>query len=157
MKKTIWPGTITGYLILIIFISLLPAIPCSAQSRPVNYKLEVELLPPTASLLGRETIVWTNLSQDYIPDMYFHLYWNAFKNELSTLAREARQERYFKRYRTKEEEWGWIKITSLTTADGQDLLTSAAFISPDEPANPHDQTVLRIILPEPRWSPGQFH
>ena len=124
MKKTIWPGALTSYLILVISISLLPAIPCPAQPRPVNYKLEVELLPPAASLLAKETLVWTNLSQDYIPDMYFHLYWNAFKNELSTLAREARQEKYFKRYRTKEEAWGWIKITSLTTADGHDLLAS---------------------------------
>ena len=154
MKKTIWPGALTSYLILVISISLLPAIPCPAQPRPVDYKLEVELLPPTASLLAKETLVWTNLSQDYIPDMYFHLYWNAFKNELSTLAREARQEKYFKRYRTKEEAWGWIKITSLTTADGHDLLASATFISPDEPPNPHDQTVLRIILPEP-LGPGQ--
>ena len=154
MKKKIWPKAITMYLILVISISLLSAIPGSAQPRPVNYQLEVELLPLTASLLAKETIIWTNLSQDYISDIHFHLYWNAFKNELSTLAREARREKYIKRYRAKEDEWGWIKITSMTTADGQDLLPSAAFISPDEPPNPHDQTVMRVLLPEP-LAPGQ--
>jgi hypothetical protein len=154
MKKKIWLKAITRCLILVISISLLSAIPGSAQPRPVNYQLEVELLPLTASLLAKETIIWTNLSQDYISDMHFHLYWNAFKNELSTLAREARREKYIKRYQAKEDEWGWIKITSMTTADGQDLLPLAAFISPDEPPNPHDQTVMRVPLPEP-LAPGQ--
>lgn len=122
--------------------------------RPVKYDLKVELLPETHTLQASETIVWTNLTQDYVPDIQLHLYWNAFKNELSTVARESRMEKLFKRYRVKKDEWGWIKITSMTTADGQDLMPAASFISPDEPPNPFDQTVLRVVLPQP-VAPGQ--
>jgi len=124
------------------------------DERQVKYDLSVELLPATQTLQAKETIVWTNLTRDYIPDIQLHLYWNAFKNELSTLAREARREKLFKRISLKKGEWGWIKITSLTTGDGEDLMPAASFISPDEPANPEDQTVLKVGLPEP-IRPGQ--
>ncbi len=125
-----------------------------AQERRLSYEIKVELFPETAMLHGQETIVWTNTTGDYIPDIHLHLYWNAFKNEQSTLAREARREKMFSRYRAGKDAWGWIKITSLTTTTGKDLLPAASFISPDEPHNPHDQTVLRVELPEP-LAPGE--
>ncbi|MDD8019625.1 MAG: M1 family metallopeptidase [Acidobacteriota bacterium] len=153
MKRKNWSKAGVKYFLflMILFLSVIPGL---AQERPVHYNLEVELLPETASLQAKETIVWTNLSRDYVPDIHLHLYWNAFKNELSTLAKEAGQDKILKRFRIKKDEWGWIKITSLTTADGQDLLPAAVFISPDQPPNPHDQTVLRVVLPQP-LAPGQ--
>ncbi len=126
----------------------------SLSERPVQYDLKVELFPETRMIKAEETIIWTNQTMDYVPDLQLHLYWNAFKNEKSTLAKEARREKLFSRYRVKKDEWGWIKITSLTTGSGQDLMPAASFISPDEPPNPDDQTVLRILLPEP-VAPGQ--
>ncbi|MCX8160480.1 MAG: M1 family metallopeptidase [Candidatus Saccharicenans sp.] len=125
-----------------------------AQERPLSYDLKVELLPESATLQGKETIIWTNRSSDYIPDLQFHLYWNAFKNELSTMARESARERTISRYRPKKDEWGWIKLVSFSTGSGLDLMPAATFISPDEPHNPDDQTVLRVELPEP-LAPGQ--
>jgi hypothetical protein len=139
---------------LIFFFFLSTKLFPMSNEPPVKYDLSVELLPATQTLQAKEIIVWTNPTQDYIPDIQLHLYWNAFKNELSTLAREARREKLFKRYRVKKGEWGWIKITSLTTADGHDLMPAASFISPDEPVNPDDQTVLKVDLPEP-IGPGQ--
>jgi len=147
MERKKRPRVIACYLFLPV-ISFLFVIPCPAQQRPLNYYLEVELLPESASLQAKETLVWTNLSHDYVHDIQLHLYWNAFKNELSTLAREASQEKLFKRFQAKKDQWGWIKIISLTTGEGQNLLPAAAFISPDDPPNPHDQTVLRVVLPE---------
>jgi hypothetical protein len=153
MKKRNKSKTIPAclFISILLFPGLIPGL---AQERPVIYNLAVELLPETASLQAKGTIIWTNLSHDYVPDIHLHLYWNAFKNELSTLVKEASQEKLFRRFKAEKGEWGWIKITSLTTSDGQDLLPAAVFISPDEPPNPDDQTVLRVVLPQP-VAPGQ--
>lgn len=142
------------FLIIFIFVLYLPLqlLAINAE-RPVKYDLKVELLPETQSLQAREILTWTNLSQDYVPDMQLHLYWNAFKNELTTVARESKWDNLIKRYRLRKDEWGWIKIISLTTADGQDLLPAASFISPDD-HNPFDQTVLKVTLPRP-VAPGE--
>jgi len=139
---------------LVFFLIITVRLFSMDNERPVKYDLKVELLPENQALQAQETIVWTNQSHDYVQDIQFHLYWNAFKNELSTVAKESRMEKVFKRYRVKKDEWGWIKITSLTTAEGQDLMPAASFMSPDEPANPDDQTVLRVVLPRP-VAPGQ--
>ncbi|MDI6850063.1 MAG: M1 family metallopeptidase [Candidatus Saccharicenans sp.] len=153
MKKIkIRLGTKAFLVLTALFFGLILA--GRAQDRHLVYDLKVELLTETAMLNGQETIVWTNITRDYVPDIWFHLYWNAFKNELSTMAQEARREKMFSRYRAGKDDWGWIKITSLTTASGKDLMPAASFISPDEPHNPHDQTVLRVELPEP-LAPGQ--
>ncbi|MGB9836513.1 MAG: M1 family metallopeptidase [Candidatus Saccharicenans sp.] len=145
-----------GFCFFLALVSLNSAIQAANQqmAKPVKYQISAELLPETHMIKARETVTWTNLTQDYVPDLQFHLYWNAFKNELSTLALEAKRERLFRRYRPKEDKWGWIKILSMTTASGHDLLEKASFISPDEPPNPNDETVLRVELPEP-LAPGQ--
>ncbi len=153
MKKTNLPESGQVFMrCLALFLSC--GLLALAEDRPLRFDLKVELLPETAMLQARETIVWTNQTADYVPDIHFHLYWNAFKNELSTMAREARQEKMFSRFRIKKDEWGWIKIISLTTDSGADLMPAASFISPDQPENPDDQTVLRVELPEP-LAPGQ--
>ncbi|MGQ9801610.1 MAG: M1 family metallopeptidase [Candidatus Saccharicenans sp.] len=148
------PVRVVSAVWLFLVLSFLVSTPLAAGRRPLSYDIKVELRPDTAMLQARETITWTNTSGDYVPDLQFHLYWNAFKNELSTLAREARREKLFSRYRVRKDEWGWVKITSLATAAGTDLMPAASFISPDEPVNPDDQTVLRVELPEP-LAPGQ--
>ncbi|MDH7492780.1 MAG: M1 family metallopeptidase [Candidatus Saccharicenans sp.] len=152
MKKS--PPARVASLCLFLILSFLSWRPLPASERPLSYEIKVELLPETARLQGRETITWTNTTGDYVPDLWFHLYWNAFKNELSTMAREARREKLFTRYRVRKDDWGWVKITSLTTASGVDLMPAASFISPEAPPNPGDQTVLRVELPEP-LAPGQ--
>ena len=137
-------------LLSILILFFLPAVLSSSTGeRPIKYFLQVELQPETQMLQAKEKISWTNLSHDYVPDLQLHLYWNAFKNELSTVAKESKTEGLFKRYQVRKDEWGWIKITSMTTSDGRDLVPAASFISPDEPFNPDDQTVLRVVLPEP--------
>ena len=154
MKKK--PDTLKAVLLMFWFICLvfLKSWAGQAEDKPLRYDLEVELLPEVRMIQARGTIVWSNLSQDYVPDIQLHLYWNAFKNELSTMAKEARRETMYKRYQVRKDDWGYLKITSLTTVDGYDLMPTAAFISPDEPPNPDDQTVLKVDLPEP-LAPGQ--
>jgi hypothetical protein len=68
---------------------------------------------------------------------------NAFRNNKSTLNQELHE--YRKR---KDSEYGWIDIKSITDQRGKDLTPFMKFISPDD-NNLFDQTVLRVLLPEP--------
>ena len=104
-------------------------------------------------LQGRETISWTNTSRDAIPDFWFHLYWNAFKNEKSVLMSEARHEdpsgTFHGDTNVPNGGWGWIDVEKIRLADGTDLTGAMQFMTPDEPGNRDDQTVMRVTLPKP--------
>jgi len=119
----------------------------------IRYEIWVELDDANKMLRGREDIIWQNNTEDEIKEMWFHLYYNAFKNELSTMFQESKRENLFG-IKVKNEEWGWIDVTSIKMADGRDLRPSMEFIPHDEILCPEDQTVMRIFLPEP-LKPGQ--
>ena len=120
---------------------------------PIDYEIWVSLDPATKMLQGRETINWTNTSREAIPDFWFHLYWNAFKNEKSVLMSEARREdpsgTFHGDTRVPDKGWGWIDVEKIRLADGTDLTAAMQFMSPDEPRNRDDQTVMRVTLPKP--------
>lgn len=123
----------------------------------VKYEIWVELDHGQRMLQGRETIEWFNDSADVIGDVWFHLYWNAFKNEQSTMAEEFREShdlgvRFSKGF--KKGRWGWLDVKHIETADGTDLTSTMAFRQVDEPRRPHDQTVMRVQLPQP-LNPGE--
>jgi|GEM_PF-38275 len=115
---------------------------------PVFYNLQVTLDPIKATLLGEEEIIWENRTADVISDMWFHLYWNAFKNEASAFFQESQAEAGIAAVRFQEGKWGWIDIKSIRLADGRDLKPTSQFIRQDNP-NSSDETVLRIMFPEP--------
>lgn len=116
----------------------------------LRYEIWVELDAAGKMLLGKEEIVWTNPSREAVPDMLFHLYWNAFKNEDSAFLREAQAETMFSRGAAPDDgEWGWVDVTDIRLADGSDLKPSFQFVTPDGPENPADQTVARVLFPEP--------
>ena len=70
----------------------LPAkLPASADSI-VSYDIAVSLDAEKKELTGRERIVWRNPSTDpadAVSDLWFHLYWNAFRNNRSTFFVES--------------------------------------------------------------------
>jgi len=126
-----------------------------AAAPVLRYEIWVELDAAGKMLLGKEEIVWTNPSREAVPDMLFHLYWNAFKNEESAFLREARAESMFGRGSAPDDgEWGWVDITDIRLADGTDLKSGLSFVRPDGPEHPNDQTVVRILFPEP-IQPGE--
>jgi len=126
-----------------------------AAAPVLRYEIWVELDAAGKMLLGKEEIVWTNSSREAVPDMLLHLYWNAFKNEESAFLREVRAESMFGRGRAPDEgEWGWIDVTDIRLADGTDLKPGLAFATPDGPEHPDDQTVMRVLFPEP-VKPGE--
>jgi hypothetical protein len=132
-----------------------PAAAAAAVAPVLRYEIWVDLDAAGKMLTGKEEIVWTNPTKDAVPDMLFHLYWNAFKNEDSAYLREAEAETMFGGGSApKDGDWGWVDITDIRLADGSDLKPSLAFVTPDGPDNPGDQTVARVLFPAP-VGPGE--
>ena len=135
-------------LVACVICPLLPASPLPQKAdRVVDYTISVTLEPKSKMLTGRERIVWRNPSDGPVPDLWFHLYLNAFKNSKTTFHKRLTppdQPSYF----------GWIDVTSLRLADGTDLLKRATFERPDD-GNPDDQTVMRTVLPQPVPAGGE--
>ena len=129
-------------LILLSQVSFARSIP---QSQHIaSYKLDVVLKlderQHPAIIEGRGQLVWRNDSDDSVPDLQFHLYLNAFKNEKSTFFRESGGQLRGDRFAAGE--WGSIDLKELRLF-GEDLLKTAEFIHPDD-NNVDDQTVLRV-------------
>jgi hypothetical protein len=125
--------------------------PAAIPATPVlRYEIRVDLDDSAKMLRGTEEIVWTNRTREAVPDMLFHLYWNAFKNSDSTFFREAAEETFFARgEEPKDGDWGWIDVTDIRLADGRDLGPTREYVRRDAPLRPGDQTVLRVRFPEP--------
>lgn len=125
----------------------LPAQLPTQSDRVVSYRIEATLHPSARMIQGRETITWRNESHQPVGDLWFHLYLNAYKNNRTTLMREAGPEEQRRKPLTKRE-WSWIDVEAIRTAEGEDLKPSMEFVRPDD-ANPDDETVMRVTLPAP--------
>jgi hypothetical protein len=157
MRKRIGYVCLLGAALLVLPARAVPRQEATgvAAAPVLRYEIWVELDAAGKMLLGKEEIVWTNPSREAVPDMLFHLYWNAFKNEESAFLREARAESMFGRGSAPDDgEWGWVDITDIRLADGTDLKSGLSFVRPDGPEHPNDQTVVRILFPEP-IQPGE--
>lgn len=119
--------------------------------RIVTYAISVSLDPVEKMLTGKETLTWRNTSTDRVGELQFHLYLNAFKNTASTFMKES--EGGLRGIRMADGGWGWIDVTSMKTAGGEDLTPRIEFIHPDDD-NGKDQTVIRVPLSKP-IQPGQ--
>jgi hypothetical protein len=116
----------------------------------VDYTIHVRLDAQKMKLHGSEVLLYTNHSPDTIPDLRFHLYLNAFKNEKSTFMRES--DGHLRRNVMPEDGWGWIDVDRLTV-DGIDRTGALEYIQPDG-TDPEDRTVARIPL-EHALEPGE--
>ncbi len=119
----------------------------------VQYKMSATLDPLNKTVKGHYTLTWWNHTADTIPDLYFHLYLNAFKNLDSTFMREgtvSRRRDLLRSWRTMPEaaKWGWVDMDRIQVVDGPDLTQLQTFVHPDDD-NASDQTVMRIVLPQP--------
>jgi hypothetical protein len=125
--------------------------------RIANYQMDVRLDVETRTISGSEILSWLNTSNEKISELHFHLYLNAFKNNKSTLIKEAamdpRRGRLLRRVMSKKEYWGYIDVKKVTLLDEMgkeltELTDTIAYIQPDD-GNTYDQTVMRITLPVP--------
>jgi len=167
---------------LILLISLFPRFIISQpvifdtplSPRIANYDIDVRLDAEKSLLYGREVLSWTNKSADVISELQFHLYLNAFRNNLSTYMRESG--RLYRGNIGGERGWGYIDIRRMSLISGAqevegleilktpendlsthygliDLTEQIRFIQPDD-GNEHDKTVCQVTLPR-SISPGQ--
>jgi hypothetical protein len=136
-----------------IFIFILTAIsfklsPAQGQvlsPRIANYDIEVRLDTAAKMLYADQILVWKNTSKDTIRDLYFHLYYNAFKNSESTFFRERGVPDFLTNDIDKECGWGWSQVISIKDRAGTELIAEAGFVAPDD-GNTMDQSVLRVPL-----------
>ncbi|CAM2068685.1 M1 family metallopeptidase [Sulfidibacter corallicola] len=150
--------------------------------RIANYRIDVALDAENHSLKGRQFLLWHNQTEFPTSELQFHLYMNAFRNNLSTYMKESGM-------RSLGEDpgaWGHIDVTEIrvqpvpprvtleerdglveevrpvishfdqppTAADMPDVTDRMSFIWPDD-GNVHDRTVMRIPLAEP-LAPGEY-
>ena len=134
----------------LLFAMLLAAVAAHAKFVPdpiVQYKIDARLDAKAKTLQGHEVIQWRNHTADTIPDLQFHLYFNAFKNNLSTFFREGGANGRFGKFRGDADSWGYLMVQSIKV-DGEELTSKMQFIQPDD-GNPDDLTVMRVPLTKP--------
>lgn len=125
----------------LLFLLLVPHLTQGADPKPVaSYDIRATLDPAAKTIRGTQVLTWLNDSPDTVATLQFHLYLNAFKNEKSTFLRG--------RSSPPPRDWGWIDVTRLRLAGGEDLTARLRFIQPDD-ANADDQTVAEVALPSP--------
>jgi len=113
----------------------------SSPALVASYSIAVTLDPAAKTLLGRETITYTNTTSIAIPDLVFHLYLNAFRDQNSLFMKEGGDLRGFA--------WdpahpGHIDVTALRLKSGPALTLEPLY----------DGTLARAALPAP-LAPGQ--
>lgn len=113
------------------------------SERLTAYKMDVELDPEAKTVAGSMEAYWVNNSNNHVPDVQMHMYLNAFRSNKSTFYIESMGSPG-----GSAQDYGWIEINNIVNSRGNDLKADMEFIQPDD-GNPHDMTVLRILLPEP--------
>jgi len=114
---------------------------CLAASQPLSqrlvyYQISVRLDTDKKMLYGDEVVSFLNNSEDPLPELYLHLYWNAFRNEESYFIQQSPG---LGRRLKELNGWGWVDIKSFRILDGPDLMEDLQI----------EDTVLKVILPEP--------
>ncbi len=113
--------------------------------RNANYEIDVRLDPEARLLHGRQTVVWRNVREAATDELWFHLYWNAWRNRDSTWMREDRYRgRSDRGDDVDRDDWGYLDVHSVRLAGGAEL--ERRFAAPDD-GNAADRTVMVASLP----------
>jgi len=123
------------------------------SKRIANYTMDVRLDAEKKVITGTEILTWLNDTEVEISELYFHLYLNAFKNNMSTFVTEARRLAPWRVRPAKKEDVGYIDVESIKIIgeEGEepvDITPTIEYVQPDD-GNTYDQTVMKVILPQP--------
>jgi len=77
--------TTTAFVVLWVAAPLAQA---AHSPRNANYSIDITLDHQTRTLTGREVVTWRNTSLQSTSELHFHLYYNAWRNTLSTWMKE---------------------------------------------------------------------
>ena len=127
--------------------------PLPAQSpRNANYTIDARLDPERHTIDGSLVLEWRNTTGQPQAALPFHLYWNAFRNTLSTSARgEGRRAPRLAKRGDATRGFGYIEVTAihqLGEAGETDLEPGLRYIHPDD-GNEDDRTVAEVATPSP--------
>jgi hypothetical protein len=129
----------------------------SLSPRNANYTLDVRVDTDAGTLTGLQRLVWRNIQDQPTSELWFHLYWNGWRNNQSTWLLEDRIRGRSTAGKTlKAEDWGYQIIEKARWLDPEgpvDLTASLRFAAPDD-GNPEDRTVMVLDLPRP-VAPGE--
>ncbi len=118
------------------------AMPAHAKTI-ASYTLSAHLDAGAHTVAGSGTLVWENASSRPAPELYFHLYLNAFKNSRTVFLRSP-----FGGGRSGHgaRKWGYIDVKRLAVREmeGADLWPTRALHTDDDP---DDETDIRVPLP----------
>jgi hypothetical protein len=130
----------------------LPPLP-ERSPRNASYTIEARLDPETRTIEGSLVLEWRNPSEQELSTFPFHLYWNAFRNTLSTTAR-GRSRRWSDRESQQDRSFGWIEVRSIRRLGEieEDLTPSLRYLHPD--GNADDRTVVEVRSETP-VAPGE--
>ena len=130
----------------------LVASPLLAGSRvpPVaSYRMDVTYDGANHTLAGQSAVTFVNRTSRPFPDLCFHLYLNAWRNDRSTWLREHEEGADPARRKGKSAEWfSWSEIHRIALPDGTDLTKGLKYLAPDD-GNADDRTVACVPLPAP--------
>lgn len=138
--------TMAGFVVWLMAVAIVSQTNASEDywQQYVHYDLKVKLAPGENALIGEAVIKYHNNSPDTLDRLYLHLYPNAFKNENSTFAREAKK-KYYRESITSENS-GYIDILEFRVS------RSDSNIAPHEApviAYHVEDTILESMLLEP--------
>jgi len=142
-------------LAIILFISFYK-LACAQDvisPRIASYVIDVELNPETKKLKAVTKVTWKNSSQSPVKNLYFHLYYNAFRNSESTFLKERGVSSFLTQNINENCGWGWSNIKSMIDPQGNELDGQLSYVAPDD-GNVSDRTVLQVDLINP-VQPGE--
>ncbi len=141
----------TRLLFIVIVVALLLPRPLAAATPPppdvASYRIEATYGVGSHVLSCRERMTYVNRSDAPMPDLVFHLYLNAFRNEETLWMREMQETggMAMRGYAFDPESPGWMRVDTVRLADGTPLAL--------EPLD-RDETLVRVRLPSP-IQPGE--
>ncbi|NNE14456.1 MAG: M1 family metallopeptidase [Saprospiraceae bacterium] len=118
------------------------------SNRVANYNMDINLDTETKKLNCSTILTWTNPSADTISELYFHLYYNAFKNANSTFFKERGVPDWLTSDIDETCGWAYSHVSNFKDDAENDLSASLEYVQPDD-NNPDDQTVLKVTLAKP--------
>jgi len=117
-----------------------------AAPQVASYRIQATYDATAHTVTGHEILSWRNTTSESAPDLYFHLYLNAFANNRSSFVREA-GEAWADWLELHPHGWGYIDVKSLRIG-GADRSDRIRFVHPDDD-NIDDHTVFRLPLDTP--------
>ncbi|MBI3932932.1 MAG: M1 family metallopeptidase [Acidobacteria bacterium] len=134
----------------------LPPLP-EASPRIANYEIDARLDAAARRIDGTLVLTWRNTSGVPLRTFPFHLYWNAFRNDLSSSARGPRRRPltppYSEEERDRRRGYTHVRSVRLLGASEADLTPTLRFVQPDD-GNADDRTVMEVRTPAP-VAPGE--